>query len=186
MGYRCSHDSCTRQASFNVEGSKKAAYCKQHAKDGMVDVRHKRCSHDSCTRHPLWGVLADGVATVCAYHKSDLLDGPVINFAVSCKAVGCGKSSKWGLGGKQPTHCPDHGPLEEGLVRTVGTARSKGVSGRSSSRGLRKCLNSEDGGTASKRARRAMPRTVNPVAAERQSSPLAAPSKAKSQQIIWL
>ncbi|CAN0537673.1 unnamed protein product, partial [Scytosiphon promiscuus] len=34
---RCSHASCTRQPKYNVMGSK-AAYCKQHASDGMVDV----------------------------------------------------------------------------------------------------------------------------------------------------
>ena len=35
---RCSHDSCTKRPSFNVEGSKTAVYCKQHAEDGMVNI----------------------------------------------------------------------------------------------------------------------------------------------------
>ena len=181
---RCSHHSCTVRPAFNVEGSKQALYCKQHAQDGMVDVRHKRCSHHSCTTRPLWGVLADGTATVCAGHKGDLLDGPIINFYFRCRAKGCNKLSRWGLGGEQPTHCADHASLEEGLVRTVGTDRSKGISRSLSSRGLRKRLNGADGGTASKQARRAVPRTMAPVSGEEQSSPLTEP--AKSRQIIWL
>ena len=42
---RRSHDSCERRATFNVKGSKTAAYVKERAEDGMV--------------YPLsWGLLA--------------------------------------------------------------------------------------------------------------------------------
>ncbi|CAM9127289.1 unnamed protein product, partial [Laminaria digitata] len=70
---RCSHGSCRKQPSFNVEGSKTAATCKQHAMDGIVNVnRGRRCSSNSCTRRPRWGVLSDGAASVCSLHKSDI------------------------------------------------------------------------------------------------------------------
>ncbi|CAN0537473.1 unnamed protein product, partial [Scytosiphon promiscuus] len=50
---RCSHALCTNQPSFNTEGSKKPAYCRLHAEDGMVDAKRKpRCSHDACSRQP--------------------------------------------------------------------------------------------------------------------------------------
>ncbi|CAM9668824.1 unnamed protein product [Laminaria digitata] len=86
---------------------------------------------------PQWGVLPDDSASVCARHKSDLRAGPVINFRARCNMVGCQKSSRWGLDGKPPTHCPDHGRLTDGLVRTVGRARSTTPHGISSYGALR-------------------------------------------------
>ncbi|CAN0532641.1 unnamed protein product, partial [Laminaria digitata] len=38
----CLHDSCTKRPGYNFKGTK-AAYCRQHAGDGMVDVRSKHC-----------------------------------------------------------------------------------------------------------------------------------------------
>ena len=38
--------------SFNVEGSKTAAYCTQHAADGMVNVYRRRYSNESCMKEP--------------------------------------------------------------------------------------------------------------------------------------
>ena len=52
---RYSHDACTRVPIYNVKGSKRAEFCKEHARDKMVNVqmvvvRSRRCSHDSCTK----------------------------------------------------------------------------------------------------------------------------------------
>ncbi|CAN0493906.1 unnamed protein product [Laminaria digitata] len=102
----CSHDSCKKLSSFSVIGSK-AVYCKHHSDTGIVDVLSGRCSHDSCTMIPLWGVHTEVSASVCARHKSDLPAGPVINFKARCKVASCPKVFKWGLDGKQLTHCPD-------------------------------------------------------------------------------
>ena len=44
---RYSRDSCSRQPNFNVEGSMKAVYCRQHAEESMVNVVLKHCSLDS-------------------------------------------------------------------------------------------------------------------------------------------
>ena len=118
----CLRDSCSRGASYNIEGSTTAAYCKQHAVEGMVAVRCQCCSHDGCTRLPSWGVPTQGAPTVCAHHKSDIVGDRVINFRARCKVPGCSRVSRWGLLGVQPTHCPEHGILANGLVCTVGTA----------------------------------------------------------------
>lgn len=61
----CSHDSCMKPPTFNIEG-KKAVYCKQHAQDGMADVRGRRGYHNSCTELPTFN--ADGSKTE-AYRK---------------------------------------------------------------------------------------------------------------------
>ncbi|CAN0219773.1 unnamed protein product [Laminaria digitata] len=124
-GKRCSHDSCSKEPSFNVKDRNTSAYCKENAEDDMVNVRTKRCSHTSCLKRPGWGVLTDGVATSCLRHKGDIVSGPVINFRRLCKTAGCKSESRWGFDGTQPTHCRKHGPLQVGLVCTVGGARSK-------------------------------------------------------------
>ena len=123
---RCSQGSCTTIPTFNFVGSKTAVYCRQHSEAGMVNVhKTKRCSHDSCSRRAAWGVLTDAVAKVCYRHKSDIVGRPVFNLRAECKIKGCRKLSRWGLDGKQPTHCPDHGPLRDDLVCTAVTPRLK-------------------------------------------------------------
>lgn len=39
---RCSHVSCTRRPNFDVEGSKAAAYGREHAEGGVVDMTPAR------------------------------------------------------------------------------------------------------------------------------------------------
>ena len=129
----CSHDSCTKMPTHHLEG-KVTAYCKKHADNGMLSVRAKRCIHISCLKRPRWGVLTDNKATACLHHKGDLLGGPVIDFTAKCRVAGCNCVSRWGVEGKQPTHCHRHGPLTDGLAYTVGRARSK-TSSRSPSAG---------------------------------------------------
>lgn len=125
---RCLYDSCMRRPTLNHKGTSTAALCKEHAEEGMVDVTSRRCSHESCTKWPSWGVLTNGVATVCPLHKSDIMDAYAVNFRAGCKVVGCYKRSRWRPSGKQPTHCVEHGPLNDGLVCAVFTTRSKGRS----------------------------------------------------------
>ena len=120
---RCSYTSCSSKPRFNVEGSKTPAYCGKHAVGGMVIVHRKHCSHNLCTRRRAWGMLNDGAATVCYRHKSDIMGGPVVNFRARCKVTGCRKESRWGFDGRQPTHCREHGPLEDGLECNVSAAR---------------------------------------------------------------
>ncbi|CAN0500707.1 unnamed protein product, partial [Scytosiphon promiscuus] len=105
---RCSYDICLKRATSNVEGSKPAVYCKQHASDDMVDTHTRRCSHDTCTKKPLWGVLSGGMATACSEHKGEVLVGQLISFRIRCHMVDCCRMSRWGLSGRQPSHCHQH------------------------------------------------------------------------------
>ena len=119
---RCSHDSCTKRPSFNVEGSKTAVYCRQHAMDGMVYV-HSRCwLHDSCTKHPGFNVAGSKTA---AYFKQDAMDGMV---------KGKSRRSSHDSSTKQPTfnakgsiaatYCKQH--AMEGMVYVRGRRCSHG------------------------------------------------------------
>ena len=121
---RCSQESCTTQPSFNV-GSNKPLYCKKHAMNGMVDVKSRRCAHDPCSYSPRWGILGDVSASVCSRHKKNLAAGLVVDFKRLCDVSGCPLVSRWGLAATQPTHCPDHGRLRDGLSRTLGDDRGK-------------------------------------------------------------
>ena len=50
---RCVYNGCTKHPSYGVAGSRKAAYCSQHALDGMIDVVSKKCVHNGCTKHAI-------------------------------------------------------------------------------------------------------------------------------------
>lgn len=121
----CFQDLCTRRPIFKVEGGERATHCRQHAADDMVSVGFGRCIRKLCPDRPSWGVLSDGAPTACASHKSDIAGGTVISFRSSCKAKVCRKPSRWGVCGERPTHCHDHGPLEDALVCMDGPARRK-------------------------------------------------------------
>lgn len=123
---RCWHDSSTSVSSYSFEGDK-PAYCKQHAEGGMVNVRSKRCTRDSCTTLPTYNFTGAKAATYCKQHA---MDGMVNVFSrpsskshtsrrggrrvptlcvqlkmeiVDSPVSDCGKRSRGGVDGKQPT-----------------------------------------------------------------------------------
>ncbi|CAM9326135.1 unnamed protein product, partial [Laminaria digitata] len=68
---RCSNHFCKTRASYSAQGSKRAAYCKKHAEDGMVNVQYKRCSRDTCTRKGSVNVEGSKTAAYCRHHDKD-------------------------------------------------------------------------------------------------------------------
>ena len=48
----CAHPDCTVQPSFNVEGSAKPLFCREHKSDEMEDVRNRMCAHPDCSTIP--------------------------------------------------------------------------------------------------------------------------------------
>ena len=68
---RCVHPQCMKFASYNLEGSKTAVFCKQHSEDGMVNVISLRCSHVSCTRQPSFNAEGSRTAAFCKQHAED-------------------------------------------------------------------------------------------------------------------
>ncbi|CAM9647529.1 unnamed protein product [Laminaria digitata] len=48
----CSHESCSKIPTSNIESNKTGAYCKRNTEDGIVDVGSRRCLHDTCTKQP--------------------------------------------------------------------------------------------------------------------------------------
>lgn len=70
MGRR-SRENCTRRSSFNVASIPNPLYCKQHAVDGMINVRTTNCSQDGCTIQPSFNVLGSKRAGYCKQHAAD-------------------------------------------------------------------------------------------------------------------
>lgn len=48
-----------------------AVYCRQHAKDSMVDVRSRRYVQEDCSKVPTFGVEGSKVALNCLEHAED-------------------------------------------------------------------------------------------------------------------
>ena len=128
------HKSCGRRMPVNAGGKITKLCCKRHAENGTAGVRSNRCSHDSCTAWPRWGHICDSLASVCSRHKSNLTAGSVVDFNRKCGATKCRLVATWGLADSQPTHCPDHGRLRDGLSPTLGFNRRGNNSSSSSYR----------------------------------------------------
>ena len=88
------------------KGSKTAAYCRLHAKDGMVDVRSRHCLHDSCKTFPSFNVEGSKTAIYCKRHAEV---GMVNIHTKRCSHDGCTRQALWGLlSGGAGTACTEH------------------------------------------------------------------------------
>ena len=78
---------CGRIASFNYE-NEPPEYCKEHSKDGMFDVRHKRCEHPGCKLRAHHNYPGNKSGIYCYEHR---LEGMVnvIKYK-TCKTPLCG------------------------------------------------------------------------------------------------
>lgn len=94
-GRRCLHDSCMKRPVFNIEGSKTASYCRQHAEDGMVNVSRRSCSHDPCMKRPTFNMEGNKTAVYCRTHAKD---GMVeVSLSRRCSNITCARRPTWGL-----------------------------------------------------------------------------------------
>ena len=97
-GKRCVHITCTKRPSFNVENnvesSRTAAYCKQHAQDGMVDAINIRCSHRFCTTMASFNI--DGFKRP-AYCKRHAEEGMVNVVSRRCSHNSGTRAPSWGV-----------------------------------------------------------------------------------------
>ena len=53
---KCRSESCGKQLSFEVAGTKTAEYCSQHSPERMIDGNRKKCTTASCGKIPSLGV----------------------------------------------------------------------------------------------------------------------------------
>ena len=103
----CLQESCTKTPNFNVAGGVTAVFCKQHAEDGMVDVRCKRCAYDSCNTRPSFNYEGRKPAVYCKQHAL----GRMVNVLLPrrCSHISCSRYPVWGLATDgTPVVCSHH------------------------------------------------------------------------------
>ena len=103
---RCKKESCGKQPSFGVPGTKTAEYCAQHAPEGMVNASRKRCGTEGCGKQPSFGFLGTKTTQYCAQHAPEAM---VDVRSKRCKNGSCGKFSTFGVSGtKTKEYCAQH------------------------------------------------------------------------------
>ena len=64
----CTYEDGLMQPSCGVAGSTKAEVCSNHARAGMVNVKHKTCSDESCSPQPPYGVAGSNNTDCSSKH----------------------------------------------------------------------------------------------------------------------
>ena len=67
----CRLEGCGKIAAFGVAGTKTSEYCRQHALDGMVNVRGTMCGTEGCGKRPSFGEAGTKMAEYCTQHALD-------------------------------------------------------------------------------------------------------------------
>ncbi len=144
MPKHCHYDECTTRPSYGVDdGSRKAEFCSQHAKAGMVDVVNRRCAHQGCTKGPSYG-KDDGCRKVefCSAHAmAEMVDVR----SRRCAHQDCTKGPSYGKddGNRKAEFCSQHAKAGMVDVKHKRSALEAGVVGRK--RTLSRSRNAEVG-----------------------------------------
>ncbi|CAM9760858.1 unnamed protein product [Ectocarpus fasciculatus] len=116
QGHRCCLEhGCTTRPSYGKDDSKKAEFCSQHAKPGMIHVFRKKCGHPDCIKHPSYGKDGSKKAEFCSQHAKP---GMMHVFRKKCGHPGCTKQSSYGkVGSKKAEFCSQH--AQEDMVNVI-------------------------------------------------------------------
>lgn len=111
----CVRESCTKYASYGVEGSGRGEFCAGHAEEGMVNVVTTRCAHAGCSTTPSFGVKGSTKKEFCSRHARK----GMINVGVKrCAHKGCLKVPSFGVKcSNKADFCVRH--AEVGMVNVV-------------------------------------------------------------------
>ena len=80
-------DVCNKQAYFNIPNLKWGRFCLEHAKPGMIDVKHKKCIEPGCTTQPNYNYPGEKKYLYCKTHAKS---GMVNIKNKTCIEPGCG------------------------------------------------------------------------------------------------
>lgn len=101
----CIEDGCEVTANFNKKGESKAIYCKQHKKEGMINVNAKRCIYNGCETHASYNIVGKK-AEFCAKHKTEEMVNVSNKF---CIYSGCKKMPSYNKPGQRKRlYCAEH------------------------------------------------------------------------------
>lgn len=100
----CVFPSCSKRASFDVEGSSQVRYCKIHKLLEMVDVTSHRCEHAGCNTFPCYA-MPGSRASFCVTHRSP---GMVDVRSKKCVHPACNIQASFNIQGLHPRFCLHH------------------------------------------------------------------------------
>jgi hypothetical protein len=101
----CQEINCQKRCSFNFKG-KSAIYCKEHKKEGMIDVKHKTCDENNCNKRPHFNFKGEKQGIYCFEHKKkEMIDVS----HKTCEESNCNKRPNFNFKGeKQRIYCFEH------------------------------------------------------------------------------
>jgi hypothetical protein len=67
----CIYENCKKVPSFNTKNEKKALYCGEHKKYGMVDIKHSSCVYEDCKTQAVFNMKGNKKGLYCQIHKVD-------------------------------------------------------------------------------------------------------------------
>ena len=116
MPIKCKFEGgCDKRASFNTPGKSKRFFCKEHKKEGMIDVVNKRCKSEGCNIKPYYNEPEEKKGLYCKKHKKEgMID--VVN--KRCMTQGCNKQPAYNEPEEtKGLYCKDH--KKEGMIDVV-------------------------------------------------------------------
>jgi len=101
-----------KRPTFNTPGSTEALYCKLHALEGMINVKHKRCADLECTKIPNFNTPESMEALYCKLHA---LEGMIDIKHKRCVDPDCTKRPTFNApGSTEALYCKLH--ALEGMI----------------------------------------------------------------------
>ena len=100
----CAIDTCTKRPIFNLQGEKKALYCKSHKTEEMVDVKNLKCLE--CNKRATYSLIGTK-GMYCAEHAQPDM---VFVYKKNCNEIGCTNMAKYYFpnGPKTAQYCSKH------------------------------------------------------------------------------
>ena len=90
----------------------KAQYCRQHSKEGMIDIYNRRCAQSECNKRPSYGVIGTGKMEYCAQHARE---GMADVRSGKCAQTTCNVRASYGVAGtRKAEYCRRH--ANDGMV----------------------------------------------------------------------
>jgi hypothetical protein len=110
----CKFENCKTRASYNMEGQKKALYCKEHRKHNMVNVKSKTCIEPNCKTQPSFNIEGQSKALYCCVHKKENM---VDVKSKTCIELNCKTLPSYNIEGKKSLYCSVH--KKENMVNVI-------------------------------------------------------------------
>jgi hypothetical protein len=102
--YVCDEKECIIYPCFNFKGFTKGLYCKDHQKEGMLDVVNRKCL--KCEKIPLFNYEGEINGIYCKEHS---FDGMIDVRSKKCENPECNKCPSFGLKDEgRPRFCKKH------------------------------------------------------------------------------